>query len=121
MVYEIGFTTVLCNISQDYISDLAECMLRSDDEDFGLECLGVMGNLTIPDLDYELILREYELVPWIKQKLQPGIIVFFVFSVLRGHWFFHPCHLQLQRISIPDLTNETLTICLITLKKRSTR
>lgn len=48
-------------------------MLRSDDEDFALECLGVMGNLTIPDLDYELILREYELVPWIKQRLQPGM------------------------------------------------
>ena len=89
MVYEIGFTTVLCNISQDYISDLAECMLRSDDEDFGLECLGVMGNLTIPDLDYELILREYELVPWIKQKLQPGIIVFFVISFSVGSaWSF---------------------------------
>lgn len=49
-------------------------MLRTDDEDFALECLGVMGNLTIPDLDYELILKEYQLIPWIKQKLQPGKI-----------------------------------------------
>jgi len=63
----------ICNFTfQDYISDLAEAMLNSDDDEFALECLGIMGNLTIPDLDYELILREYDLVPWIKEKLTPG-------------------------------------------------
>ncbi|KAH3798984.1 hypothetical protein DPMN_152588 [Dreissena polymorpha] len=31
------------------------------EDDFALECLGVLGNLTIPDLDYELILKEYQL------------------------------------------------------------
>jgi hypothetical protein len=49
-------------------------VLHSDDEDFSLECLGVLGNLTIPDLDYELILKEYQLIPWIKMKLQPGML-----------------------------------------------
>jgi len=38
-----------------------------------LECVGTLANLTIPDLDYELLLSEYKLVPWIKQILQPGI------------------------------------------------
>ncbi|KAL4218964.1 Kinesin-associated protein 3 [Mactra antiquata] len=60
------------NLFIDYISDLAEATLHSEDEDFALECLGVFGNLTIPDLDYELILKEYQLIPWIKRKLQPG-------------------------------------------------
>ncbi|XP_045200399.1 kinesin-associated protein 3-like [Mercenaria mercenaria] len=60
------------NLFIDYISDLAEAVLHSDDEEFSLECLGVLGNLTIPDLDYELILKEYQLIPWIKMKLQPG-------------------------------------------------
>ncbi|KAI0222322.1 Kinesin-associated protein 3 [Lamellibrachia satsuma] len=37
-----------------------------------LEVVGVLGNLTIPDLDYELLLTEYNLIPWINKKLQPG-------------------------------------------------
>lgn len=40
-----------------------------------VEALGILANLTIPDLDYELILREYNLVPWIKNKLEPGKII----------------------------------------------
>ena len=47
-------------------------MLQNEDEEFALECLGILGNLTIPDLDYELILREYDLIPWIKNRLSPG-------------------------------------------------
>jgi len=37
-----------------------------------LECVGTLANLTIADLDYELLLNEFKLVPWIKQVLQPG-------------------------------------------------
>lgn len=62
-----------CFIGQDYISDLAQAVLNEEDEDFGLECLGILGNLTIPDLDYELILKEYNLIPWIKSRLEPGM------------------------------------------------
>uniref|UniRef100_A0A0B7B0K7 Kinesin-associated protein 3 n=1 Tax=Arion vulgaris TaxID=1028688 RepID=A0A0B7B0K7_9EUPU len=57
----------------DYISDLCSCILKWEKGDFSLECLGILANLTVPDLDYELILKEYNLIPWIKDKLQPGI------------------------------------------------
>ncbi|XP_059150939.1 kinesin-associated protein 3-like isoform X2 [Physella acuta] len=60
------------NLFIDYISDLCTHILQWENEDFSLECLGILGNLTIPDLDYELILKEYNLIPWIKGKLQPG-------------------------------------------------
>jgi len=40
-----------------------------------LECVGTLANVTISDLDYELLLNEFNLVPWIKQILQPGIII----------------------------------------------
>jgi len=39
-----------------------------------LECVGTLANLTISDLDYELLLNEFKLVPWIKHILQPGMI-----------------------------------------------
>lgn len=56
----------------DYISDMCTAVLNGEQDDFALECLGILGNLTIPDLDYELILKEYDLIPWIKSRLQPG-------------------------------------------------
>jgi hypothetical protein len=34
--------------------------------------LGTLANLTIPDLDWELVLKEYKLVPYLKDKLKPG-------------------------------------------------
>ena len=58
---------------QDYISDVAAAVLNEEHEEFSLECLGILGNLTIPDLDYELLLREYDLISWIKDKIQPGL------------------------------------------------
>ena len=57
---------------QEYISDIASVVKNSDDEELVVEALGILANLTIPDLDYELILKEYKLVPWITQKLEPG-------------------------------------------------
>ncbi|KFM69323.1 Kinesin-associated protein 3, partial [Stegodyphus mimosarum] len=38
-------------------------------DDFILECLGVMGNLTIPELDYEMLLFQYDLLGFMKKKL----------------------------------------------------
>lgn len=52
---------------------MAAAVVSEEHEEFSLECLGILGNLTIPDLDYELLLREYDLVTWIKEKIQPGV------------------------------------------------
>ena len=37
-----------------------------------IECLGTLANLTITDLDLELVLKEYHLVPYLKDRLKPG-------------------------------------------------
>ena len=42
---------------------------RADSEEFRVECLGVLGNLTIPELDFERMLGEYDLVPWMKGRI----------------------------------------------------
>ncbi|CAI9726456.1 kinesin-associated protein 3 isoform X3 [Octopus vulgaris] len=64
-----GFTK---NLFIDYIGDLIEAMMHKSHEEFALECLGVLGNLTILELNYEMIIKEYNLITWIKSKLQPG-------------------------------------------------
>ena len=59
-------------VIKDYISDLTMAILKNNEEDFILECVGILANLTISDLDYELLLKEYDLIPWIHNKLKPG-------------------------------------------------
>ncbi|KAM4624030.1 kinesin-associated protein 3-like isoform 2-T2 [Polymixia lowei] len=56
----------------DYVGDLAAQIGVEEEEEFVLECLGTLANLTIPDLDWELVLKEYNLVPYLKDRLKPG-------------------------------------------------
>ncbi|XP_068460778.1 kinesin-associated protein 3-like isoform X1 [Clinocottus analis] len=57
----------------DYVGDLAaEIRAEEEEEEWVLECLGTLANLTIPDLDWELVLKEYNLVPYLKDRLKPG-------------------------------------------------
>ncbi|XP_078603734.1 kinesin-associated protein 3-like isoform X3 [Branchiostoma floridae x Branchiostoma japonicum] len=60
------------NMFVEYVADLANSIKNCEDDDFVIECLGILGNLTIPDLNYELLLQEYDLVSFIKDKLKPG-------------------------------------------------
>lgn len=46
---------------------------QSECQDFVLEVVGVMGNLSLSDLDYSQILQRCNLIPWIRNTLVPGI------------------------------------------------
>ncbi|KAM9331295.1 kinesin-associated protein 3 [Gastrophryne carolinensis] len=61
------------NLFIDYVGDLAAQISNAGEEEFVVECLGTLANLTIPDLDWQLVLQEYKLVPYLKEKLQPGV------------------------------------------------
>uniref|UniRef100_A0A8D2LDN1 Kinesin associated protein 3 n=1 Tax=Varanus komodoensis TaxID=61221 RepID=A0A8D2LDN1_VARKO len=56
----------------DYVGDLAAQISNDEEEEFVIECLGTLANLTLPDLDWELVLKEYKMVPYFKDKLKPG-------------------------------------------------
>nr|XP_029489142.1 kinesin-associated protein 3 isoform X1 [Oncorhynchus nerka] len=60
------------NLFIDYVGDLAAQMGAEEREEYVIECLGTLANLTIPDLDWELVLKEYNLVPYLKDHLKPG-------------------------------------------------
>ena len=51
---------------------LGETIRQEQNEDFVIEVVGTLGNLNITDIDYEALLKEYDLVNWIKTMLQPG-------------------------------------------------
>ncbi|XP_061635119.1 kinesin-associated protein 3a isoform X2 [Phyllopteryx taeniolatus] len=56
----------------DHVGDLAAQISLENDEEYVIECLGTLANLTIPDLDWALVLKEYNLVPYLKDRLKPG-------------------------------------------------
>ncbi|XP_006005529.1 kinesin-associated protein 3a isoform X2 [Latimeria chalumnae] len=60
------------NLFIDYVGDLAAQITNEEEEEFVIECLGTLANLTIPDLDWELVLKEYKLVPYLKDRLKPA-------------------------------------------------
>lgn len=43
-----------------------------DEQKFVIECLGILGNLSVPDLDYSAIIQNFDLIAWIKNVLAPG-------------------------------------------------
>jgi hypothetical protein len=51
---------------------LGETIKKESNEEFLIEVIGTLGNLNITDIDYEALLKEYNLVGWIKNMLQPG-------------------------------------------------
>uniref|UniRef100_A0A3Q3EFE7 Kinesin-associated protein 3a n=1 Tax=Labrus bergylta TaxID=56723 RepID=A0A3Q3EFE7_9LABR len=56
----------------DHVGDLAAQISEEETEEFVIECLGTLANMTIPDLDWALVLKEYNLVPYLKDRLKPG-------------------------------------------------
>ncbi|XP_042271808.1 kinesin-associated protein 3a isoform X2 [Thunnus maccoyii] len=56
----------------DHVGDLAAQISEDEAEEFVIECLGTLANLTIPDLDWALVLKDYNLVPYLKDRLKPG-------------------------------------------------
>ncbi|CAK6977724.1 kinesin-associated protein 3a isoform X1 [Scomber scombrus] len=56
----------------DHVGDLAVQISDDEAEEFVIECLGTLANLTIPDLDWALVLQDYNLVPYLKNRLKPG-------------------------------------------------
>jgi len=54
----------------EFIGDIADAVQRADSPNFVVECVGILGNLTIPDLDFDRLLEEYNMVPWIKERLR---------------------------------------------------
>ncbi|XP_029355317.1 kinesin-associated protein 3a isoform X2 [Echeneis naucrates] len=56
----------------DHVGDLAAQIRNDEAEEFVIECLGTLANLNIPDLDWAMVLKEYNLVHYLKDRLKPG-------------------------------------------------
>lgn len=58
--------------TQEYIGELAKAVMNGPDEEFILEALGILGNLTVANVNFQALLTDYDMLNYIKTKLQPG-------------------------------------------------
>lgn len=58
----------------EFVGDLCEVVSGGESDEFVLECVGVLGNLSLPDLDYCQLLTKHNLIDWIKDSLQPDAV-----------------------------------------------
>lgn len=56
----------------EYVGLFGQTIATEENQDFLIEVVGTLGNLNISDIDYEMVLKEFHLVDWIKTMLQPG-------------------------------------------------
>lgn len=54
---------------QEFVGDLAKAIVESRNEDFVLECLGVLSNLYLPDLDWAEVFRHFDMIAWVQKKI----------------------------------------------------
>ena len=62
----------MCVFSQPFIADLANAVKTFSDEEFVVEAVGILGNIAVRGLDYAQLLTKYDMLSYIKSKLQPG-------------------------------------------------
>ncbi|XP_076806498.1 kinesin-associated protein 3-like isoform X2 [Clavelina lepadiformis] len=56
----------------EHAGAFAKAIKIEKDEDFVIECLGTLGNLNHPNLNYEAILERYDLMAFIQRILKPN-------------------------------------------------
>jgi hypothetical protein len=56
----------------EFVGDIAKAVVDCPNEDFVVECVGVLGNMTLPDLDFCQLMQRFNLIPWVQNILVPG-------------------------------------------------
>ncbi|XP_025833909.1 kinesin-associated protein 3 isoform X2 [Agrilus planipennis] len=54
----------------EFVGDLAKAVIESKKEDFIIECLGVLSNLNLPDLDWAEIFKHFDMITWFKNVVK---------------------------------------------------
>lgn len=54
------------------MGDIAKAVVDCPNEEFVVECVGVLGNMTLPDLDFCQLMQRFNLILWVQNILIPG-------------------------------------------------
>lgn len=71
MYYRLSTTTDLVFFFfQDFLVDLGHVITTCQEDEFIVEVLGILGNISLPDLDYNRVLTQLNLLPSLMDKLK---------------------------------------------------
>ena len=56
----------------DHHKDLAQIMVKSDSEEVVVECIAILSNLTLSQIDWKTLFVEYNIFEWISDKIKTG-------------------------------------------------
>ncbi|ESN90663.1 hypothetical protein HELRODRAFT_70921 [Helobdella robusta] len=56
----------------DYVGDIGSNVKNAFRDEFSAECLSILANMKDPELDFEMVLKEYKLIEWLKENLKPA-------------------------------------------------
>lgn len=62
--------------AQPFLSDLGKLIKECDDDEVCVEALGILSNLCLPEVDFEKVVSQLELMPIIMSKLKVSIVCF---------------------------------------------
>ncbi|XP_069691639.1 kinesin-associated protein 3 isoform X2 [Periplaneta americana] len=77
----------------EFVGDIAKAIVECPNEDFVVECVGVLGNMTLPDLDFCQLMQRFNLIPWVQNILVPAkqeddemvLQIIYVFYMISRH------------------------------------
>lgn len=59
-----------CACFQPFLSDLGQLLKESSDEELCVEVLGILANLNLPEIDFEKVVAQLDLMPFVISKLK---------------------------------------------------
>lgn len=70
------------------MGDLAKAITESKKDNFVFECVGVLSNLHLPDLDWAEIFKHFDMTKWIKNIIssnttEPDMILAVMYSLMK--------------------------------------
>lgn len=77
MAYTVNTST--CNVLlQPFLSDLGQLLKGSSDEELCVEALGILANLNLPDIDFQRVVTQLDLLPYVISKLKVSVCTLYV-------------------------------------------
>ena len=89
-----------------YISDIANAITNVSSTEFIIECIGTLGNLNIPELDFKKLLQQCQLLGWIKTVMMKPLPVRTSLRKVGGTILKHS--VESQHYLLLDLTNHLI-------------
>ncbi|ENN77365.1 kinesin-associated protein 3 [Dendroctonus ponderosae] len=65
LIHNISNNVYICSSFIEFVGDIAKAIVRSKNLDFVTECIGILSNLHLPDLDWAEIFKHFGMADWI--------------------------------------------------------